>query len=187
MGSRLTPTTTRQPTEEHQRAACLPSCPQACVPLRRFFSVPNPPTRTAEIRHARGHKESARPPTTRRLPWSPASAGANSTPPSARHTPRLRSLYQDSPSNASSAVTNCDNGTAVILATPDRGPNCGVEMDCATPVLDAGRRRATGGEPRRHPLARGGSRRVDDVVRECGRGGPDRPAAGVPLTRCADD
>ncbi|MBL8944111.1 MAG: hypothetical protein JNK45_13225 [Myxococcales bacterium] len=33
-------------------------------------------------------------------------------------------------------VTNCDNGNSVVLATLDRGPNCGVEMDCETPVLD---------------------------------------------------
>lgn len=33
-------------------------------------------------------------------------------------------------------VTNCDNGKSVVLATLDRGPNCGVEMDCETPVLD---------------------------------------------------
>lgn len=33
-------------------------------------------------------------------------------------------------------VTNCDNGNAVVLVTLDRGPNCGVEMDCETPVLD---------------------------------------------------
>ncbi len=33
-------------------------------------------------------------------------------------------------------VTNCENGNAVVLVTLDRGPNCGVEMDCATPVLD---------------------------------------------------
>lgn len=33
-------------------------------------------------------------------------------------------------------VTNCSNGNAVVLVTLDRGPNCGVEMDCETPVLD---------------------------------------------------
>ena len=34
-------------------------------------------------------------------------------------------------------VTNCDNGNAVVLATLDRGPNCGsVEMPCGAPVLD---------------------------------------------------
>ncbi|MFO0635411.1 MAG: hypothetical protein U0168_21410 [Nannocystaceae bacterium] len=33
-------------------------------------------------------------------------------------------------------VTNCDNGKQVVLVTLDRGPNCGVEMDCGTPVLD---------------------------------------------------
>ncbi|MBK8239352.1 MAG: hypothetical protein IPK74_27835 [Deltaproteobacteria bacterium] len=35
-------------------------------------------------------------------------------------------------------VTNCDNGNQVVLVTLDRGPNCGVEMDCETPVLDMG-------------------------------------------------
>lgn len=33
-------------------------------------------------------------------------------------------------------VTNCANGNQVVLVTLDRGPNCGVEMDCGTPVLD---------------------------------------------------
>lgn len=33
-------------------------------------------------------------------------------------------------------VTNCTNGNQVVLVTLDRGPNCGVEMDCETPVLD---------------------------------------------------
>lgn len=33
-------------------------------------------------------------------------------------------------------VTNCENGNAVVLVTLDRGPNCSVEMDCETPVLD---------------------------------------------------
>lgn len=35
-------------------------------------------------------------------------------------------------------VTNCDNGHQVVLVTLDRGPNCGNEMDCETPVLDMG-------------------------------------------------